>query len=52
MVWTECKSAVVGEVAQQWKVPATKPGDLRLLCGTHMIEGEHQLPQVFLQRLP
>lgn len=37
-----------GKVAQPAWAPTTKPNDLSVLSGTHMIEGEHHLPQVVL----
>lgn len=35
-------------MAQPARAPTTKPNDLSVLSGTHMIEGEHHLPQVDL----
>ena len=36
------------KIAQQIKVLAKKPGDLSLIPGTHIVEGENQLHQVIL----
>lgn len=33
----------IGEMVQWVKVMETKPGDLSLIPGTHMVEGERQL---------
>lgn len=32
-----------GEMAQQVKALAAKPGNLNLITGTHIVEGENQL---------
>lgn len=37
-----------GKMAQPARASTTKPNDLSVLSGTHMIEGEHHLPQVVL----
>lgn len=36
------------KIAQQIKVLAKKPGDLSLIPGTHIVEGENQVHQVIL----
>lgn len=36
------------EVVSQVEVLVTKPDDLHLITGTHMIEGKKQLPKVVL----